>query len=88
MKNPLARESDEEDSTYAVWLNYGIAFTVTVGIFLVDIFVDKGILDGSLIGMLIVKVFDGLTKQNEYFFPTNRGGKSPNGGTDKGKSNE
>ena len=66
------RDSDDEDSTFSVWGNYIMAFLVTGGIFAVDIFTDKGILDGALIGVLISKVWDGISKQNEYFFPSKR----------------
>lgn len=62
------RESDEQDSTVAVIANYIMAAVVTCGIIAIDIFTDKGILDGSLIGMIIIKVYDGITKQNDYFF--------------------
>lgn len=74
----LKRKTDEQDSTTAVWWNYGMAVFVTGGIFLVDIFVDKGLLDGAMIGILISKVYDGITKQNDYYFPTtSRNSKSP-----------
>ena len=66
------RESDDEDSTVSVWGNYIMALLVTGGIFAVDILTDKGILDGALIGVLISKVWDGISKQNEYFFPSKR----------------
>ena len=84
MQNPLRRETDEEDSTHAVWLNYAVAILATAGVFAVDLFTDKKLLDGALIGILISKVYDGLTKMNEYFFPTNRGGtKRDNEGKEK-----
>ena len=88
LQNPFVRrETDEEDSTSAVWLNYIVAIAATAGVFAVDLFTDKALLDGALIGILISKVYDGLTKMNEYFFPTNRGGTKRESG-DKEKSNE
>lgn len=72
MLNKDYRNSDDEDSTISVWGNYLMALLVTGGIFAVDIFTDKGILDGALIGVLISKVWDGISKQNEYFFPSKR----------------
>ena len=66
------RPSDDHDSTISVYLNYFVATLVTIGIFVVDIFTDKGLLDGALIGVLITKVFDSISKQNEYFFPSKR----------------
>ncbi len=75
----LKRESDEKDSTTAVWWNYVLAVLVTGGIFAVEIFFDKGILDGTLIGMLIIKVYDALNLQNAYFFPSQRSPKNGSG---------
>ncbi len=66
---PITRESDEQDSTVSVWGNYLMAFATTAGLFALDIFTDKGILDGTLIGMIIIKVWDGISKQNDYYFP-------------------
>lgn len=82
LDNERYRDSDDEDSTFSVWGNYIMAFLVTGGIFAVDIFTDKGILDGALIGVLISKVWDGISKQNEYFFPSKRpvNEKQQNGG--------
>lgn len=68
----MPRKTDEQDSTASVWFNYFVAILVTGGIFAVDIFTSKGILDGTLIGMLITKVWDGISKQNDYFFPSRR----------------
>ena len=82
----LKRKSDDKDSTSAVWFNYAMAFFVTGGIFAVDIIVDKGILDGALIGVLISKVYDGITKQNDYYFPTARNPKPAETNTDESES--
>lgn len=72
----LRRKSDESDSTVSTWMNYVMALAVTAGIFYVEIKFKKGILDGTLIGMLIMKVYDALSKQNEYFFPSHRPNKN------------
>lgn len=69
MLNGVKRETDEKDSTTAVWWNYIMALGVTGAVFTVEILTDAGILDGALIGILISKVYDGLSKQNEYYFP-------------------
>lgn len=71
------RKSDDKDSSIAVVLNYIGAFLIALGVFLTDWVFDKGILDGALIGVLISKAFDWITKMNEYYFPTNRGSKIP-----------
>ena len=68
----MARITDEQDSTTSVWANYLSAALVTGGVFAVEILTDKGWLDGALIGMLFTKVFDGISKQNDYFFPNRR----------------
>ena len=47
-----------------------MAVFVTGGIFAVDLLTEKGLLDGAMIGILISKVYDGITKQNDYYFPT------------------
>ena len=79
----MPRETDEQDSTISVYFNYIMALVVTTAIFVVEYFTDKGWVDGVLIGVLISKVFDGVTKQNEYFFPTRRSAPpKPNGETD------
>ena len=70
------RKTDEGDSTTSVWFNYILAILVSGGVFASDWYFDMGILDGALIGILISKVYDGLTKQNEYFFPNARSSKS------------
>lgn len=77
----LRRQSDEQDSTTSTWLNYTMATLVIVGIFVVEIIWDKGILDGTLIGILISNVFDALKMQNAYFFPSQR---PPKHGDDNG----
>lgn len=76
----LKRESDDKDSTTSTWWNYLMALFVTGGIFAADIFFQKGLLDGALIGMLITKVFDAINLQNAYFFPSQRSPKNNNGG--------
>lgn len=68
----MARKTDEQDSTVSVWGNYIMAALVTGGVIALDIFTNKGLFDGSLIGMVIIKVWDGVTKQNDYFFPSRR----------------
>ena len=73
----LRRQSDEQDSTNALWLNYTQAILVTAGVFITDWVFEKGILDGALIGVMLSKVFDAISKQNEYFFPNERGPKQP-----------
>ncbi len=65
----IGRETDEKDSTTSVWANYILAAAVIVGLIILDIKTDKGILDGSIIGMIVLKALDGLTKMNDYFFP-------------------
>lgn len=66
------RKTDEQDSTVSVWGNYFTAILVTGGVFAVEIFLNRGWLDGALIGVLITKIYDGISKQNEYFFPNKR----------------
>ena len=73
------RESDEQDSTTSVWWNYINALLITGGLIAIDIFTDKGLIDGALIGMIVMKAWDGITKQNDYFFPSRRQ-PSENGG--------
>lgn len=82
----LKRKSDEGDSTISVVLNYVTVILVTSGIFAVDIMFNKGLLDGTLIGMLIIKAFDALDKQNNYFFPSSRNPKQQNGETENGET--
>lgn len=74
----LQRESDEHDSTLSVWANYILAGLVLAGLFVLDYFTDKGFLDGTVVGMIIMKSLDSLTKMNDYFFPS-RGAKSNDG---------
>ena len=66
------RESDEQDSTTSVWANYLLAAGVIVGLIILDIKTEKGYLDGTIIGMILMKALDGLTKMNDYFFPGRR----------------
>ena len=80
------RQTDEQDSTTSVWGNYIIAVLVSLGVFITDWVFDKGILDGALIGVLITKVYDGLTKQNDYFFPTSRGSTKPQNAQQQGRN--
>ena len=74
------RETDEKDSTTSVWWNYLLAAGVIGGLIALDIFTEKGYLDGTIIGMILMKALDGLTKMNDYYFPgrsrtaTNSGG--------------
>ena len=74
------RESDEQDSTTSVWANYLLAAGVIVGLIILDIKTEKGYLDGTIIGMILMKALDGLTKMNDYFFPGRRSvAPTPNG---------
>ena len=64
------RETDEKDSTTSVWWNYFLAAGVIAGLIAVDLLTEKGkYLDGTIIGMILMKALDGLTKMNDYFFP-------------------
>ena len=73
------RESDEQDSTTSVWANYLLAAGVIIGLIILDIKTEKGYLDGTIIGMILMKALDGLTKMNDYFFPGRRAvGPTPN----------
>lgn len=65
----IGRESDEQDSTTSVWANYLLAAAVIAGLIVLDIMTDKGYIDGTIIGMILMKALDGLTKMNDYFFP-------------------
>lgn len=78
------RESDEHDSTLSVWANYILAGLVLAGLFVLDYFTDKAFLDGTVVGMIIMKSLDSLTKMNDYFFPS-RGSKSGNGNPPAGR---
>lgn len=84
MNTKPMRESDEQDSTTAVWGNYIMAFLVTAGLIALDILTEKGILDGTIIGMIVIKVWDGVTKQNDYLFPSRRPTPVNNGGKENG----
>lgn len=66
------RKTDEQDSTISIYGNYLMALLVTAAVFVVEILWNRGWLDGALLGVLISKIFDGVSKQNEYFFPTRR----------------
>ena len=66
------RETDEQDSTFSVLANYLLAAGVIAGLILLDIKTEKGLLDGTIIGMILMKALDGLTKMNDYFFPSRR----------------
>ena len=83
--NQAGRASDEQDSTTSVWWNYFLAAGVIGGLITLDILTNKSILDGTIIGMILMKALDGLTKMNDYFFPgrrttnpTNTNGGNPN----------
>lgn len=72
------RETDEKDSTTSVWWNYFLAAGVIIGLILLDIMTNKGYLDGTIIGMILMKALDGLTKMNDYFFPGRSRTNAPN----------
>lgn len=65
----IGRETDEKDSTTSVWWNYFLAAGVIGSLIAVDILTEKNFLDGTIIGMILMKALDGLTKMNDYFFP-------------------
>lgn len=71
-KKPVGRESDEHDSTVSVWWNYLLAAGVIGGLMTLDVYTQKELLDGTIIGMILMKALDGLTKMNDYFFPGRR----------------
>ena len=77
----IGRETDEQDSTTSVWANYLLAAGVIAGLIALDIYTDTGYLDGTIIGMILMKALDGLTKMNDYFFPgrSRNSPASPNG---------
>lgn len=82
----VKRKSDEGDSTISVVMNYLMVLGVIGGVFAIEILFNKGILDGTLIGVLIAKIFDGLDKQNNYFFPSSRNPKPQNGDTENAET--
>lgn len=69
MNRKAGRETDEKDSTTSVWWNYILATGAIAGLITLDIMTNKNILDGTIIGMILMKVLDGLTSMNAYFFP-------------------
>ena len=69
MNRKAGRETDEKDSTTSVWWNYFLAAGVIGGLIVLDVFTEKGYLDGTIIGMILMKALDGLTKMNDYYFP-------------------
>lgn len=75
----VGRESDEQDSTVSVWLNYFLAAGVIAGLIALDIYTEKELMDGTIIGMILMKALDGLTKMNDYFFPGRRNTPASNG---------
>lgn len=89
MNGTNKRKSDEVDSTIALCLNYLLAGGVVIAIMVAaGMGWDQStILDGVIIGIMLSKSFDWVTKSNEYFFPTNRAAKSVtnNGETNEGK---
>ena len=84
LKKMVGRESDEQDSTVSVWANYFLAAGVIIGLIVLDIYTQKGYLDGTIIGMILMKALDGLTKMNDYFFPgRSRTNSPPQNGVEK-----
>lgn len=81
----IGRETDEKDSTTSVWANYILATAVIVGLIILDIKTGKGYIDGTIIGMILMKALDGLTKMNDYFFPGRRNIPVPNENNEQGK---
>lgn len=76
------RASDEQDSTTSVWANYILAAGVIGGLIVLDIKTETEFLDGTIIGMILMKALDGLTKMNDYYFPSRRPA-APTTGTEK-----
>lgn len=72
IKTKAGRITDEKDSTTSVWMNYLLASGVIGALIALDFYTDKGYLDGTIIGMILMKALDGLTKMNDYFFPGRR----------------
>ena len=77
----MDREPDENHPTFSVWANYLLACAVIGGLFWLDVATKKELLDGTIIGMILMKALDSLTKMNDYFFPsTSRRTEKHNGG--------
>lgn len=74
------RKTDESDSTIALVLNYVLASGVLFAIFYAAAkgWNDSTLLDGVIVGIMLSKSFDWVTKSNEYFFPTSRAPKQTN----------
>ena len=89
----MARTSDEQDSTTALWGNYILTALVLTLLFVTDWYFENDILSETLVGILVGAPIGWIAAMNGYFFPSARNGKnavasdqSPVASKDKGNS--
>ena len=72
----MARTSDEQDSTTALWGNYILTALVLTLLFVTDWYFENDILSETLVGILVGAPIGWIAAMNGYFFPSARNGKN------------
>ena len=77
----LIRQTDEHDSTVALWGNYILCGLILGLLFVTDWYFKNGILSETLVGILVGAPIGWIASMNAYYFPSAR-----NNGSGQAKS--
>lgn len=82
----MARTSDEQDSTVALWGNYMLCGLILGLLFITDWFFQNDMLSETLVGILVGAPIGWIASMNAYYFPSAKAGRNGNGAS-AGKDN-
>ena len=68
----MRRQTDEQDSTVALWGNYLLCGLILGLLFVTDWFFSKSLLSETLVGLLVGVPLGWIGAMNGYFFPSAR----------------
>ena len=76
----MPRQTDEQDSTTALWCNYLLAGFILGLLFVTDWYFENKILSETLVGILVGAPIGWIAAMNAYYFPSAR--RERNGNTE------
>ena len=70
----MKRQTDEFDSTVALWSNYLLCALILTLLFATDWYFKQDILSETLVGILVGAPIGWIASMNAYYFPSARNG--------------
>ena len=84
----MKRQTDEFDSTVALWSNYLLCALILTLLFVTDWHFKNDILSETLVGILVGAPIGWIASMNAYYFPSARNGSGAKKSDQKPESND